>query len=256
MENDVFTVTYVSFAFLKVYEAGKILNMRSRPTAGLTLVLSGRLSLTYDDGRTVTAGENDIILQRRGDSYLLEAVGETDARYIVISYTAEPEERLDRILPKRIFRPGYAGRFRDAFLRAVDVFSSLGICRDTLLRTLVQEILCNVIRSDRRASIGRLRDPALVARSYIDENFEAKIGTADIAHAAGCSESHLRSLFKSNYGVSMVEYLNSVRVERAKKMLESGVFSLDEIAAACGFANVYYFSTVFKKHAGISPGKY
>ena len=49
---------------------------------------------------------------------------------------------------------------------------------------------------------------------------------------------------------------HSVRVERAKKMLESGIFRLDEIAAACGFANVYYFSTVFKAVTGTPPSRY
>lgn len=256
MENDSFTVTYVSFAFGRVYEPGKTLYMKSRPASGLTLVTSGTLRLTYDDGEVIEAGENDIILQRRGDSYRLEAVGNVSSKYVVISYTAEPEERLWRILPRKIFRPGYSGRYRDAFDRAVSVFSSLGLCRETLLRTIVQEILCNVIRSERRSSIGRINNPTLIARAFIDENFEAKISTGDVARVAGCSESHLRALFKADYGVSLVTYLNSVRVERAKKMLESGIFRLDEIAAACGFANVYYFSTVFKSVTGTPPSRY
>ena len=78
----------------------------------------------------------------------------------------------------------------------------------------------------------------------------------EIAAAVGLSESHLRTLFRRARGEPPVRYLNRVRVERAKEMLASGQFPLEEIAVACGFQNEYYFSRVFKEFTGISPGRY
>lgn len=53
-----------------------------------------------------------------------------------------------------------------------------------------------------------------------------------------------------------VKYLTQLRIEYAKELLITGRYSIGEIAEMCGFENVYYFSTVFKKHTGIPPSKY
>lgn len=251
-----FTVTYVSFAFSRSYQPGKTLAMRSRPAAGLTLVLSGRLRLTYEDGRSVSAGENEIILQRRGDHYRLEVVGEEEAKYIVISYTAEPEERMSGILPRGVVSVDHARRLREEFKRAADTFTRRDACHEPMLRAIVQQILCSIIKSQSLTALDRENDRATAAQKYINDSFERKISSADIAAAVGLSESHLRTVFKAAFGISPMNYLNTVRVEQAKRMLDSGIFSLSEIAAACGFANVYYFSTVFKSLTGTPPGKY
>ena len=256
MNDPNFTVTYVSFAFARTYMPGKTLSMRSRAAAGLTLVLSGRLRLTYDDGRSVSAGENEIILQRRGDHYRLEVVGEEEAKYIVISYTAEPEERMSSVLPRGVVSVDHSRRLCDEFRRAADVFTRRDCCYEPLLRAIVQEILCSIIKSKSPTVADKENDRATAAHKYISDNFEKKLSSADVAAAVGLSESHLRTVFKKAFGISPMNYLNTVRVDQAKKMLESGIFSLSEIAAACGFANVYYFSTVFKSITGISPGKY
>ena len=255
--NDLnFTVTYVSFAFIRTYTPGKTLSMRSRAADGLTLVLSGRLKLTYDDGRTVSAGDGEVILQRRGDYYRLEVVGESAAKYIVISYTVEPEERVRAILPRGVISVSHIRRIRDEFERAAEIFASRDVCYEPLLRAIVQEILCSIIKSKSPTVADKENDRATAAHKYISDNFEKKLSSADVAAAVGLSESHLRTVFKKAFGISPMNYLNTVRVDQAKKMLESGIFSLSEIAAACGFANVYYFSTVFKSITGISPGKY
>lgn len=255
--NDLnFTVTYVSFAFIRTYTPGKTLSMRSRAADGLTLVLSGRLKLTYDDGRTVSAGEGEVILQRRGDYYRLEVVGESAAKYIVISYTVEPEERVRAILPRGVISVSHIRRIRDEFERAAEIFASRDVCYEPLLRATVQAILCRIIRAKSSTAADRIGEPAEIARKYVNDSFEHKLSSADIAAAAGISESHLRAVFKAAFGVSPMHYLNTVRVEQAKRMLDSGIFSLAEIAAACGFANVYYFSTVFKSLTGTPPGKY
>ena len=54
----------------------------------------------------------------------------------------------------------------------------------------------------------------------------------------------------------MLEYINHIRVEKAKELLNSTKDTLDVISKKVGFTNVVTFMRVFKKHTGITPGKF
>jgi len=257
MEDYNFTVTEVDFALKKVYQPNHSWVAQGRKSNGLTMVLTGELKLTFPDGSNFIAKENDVILQRKGDFYTLEAVGKEKSEYIVISYHAESESILLSLLSEtRVFTPVHRTRFKDAFERAVSVNKSLGICKKTLNRAIVQEMICNIARELYPDVADKQSTPIESAKFYIDEFYDRKISVSDIANVAGFSVSHLRVLFKNAYGQSPVQYLNTVRVERAKEMLESNLFSIEEVACACGFQNVYYFNRVFKLYIGTTPGKY
>lgn len=74
---------------------------------------------------------------------------------------------------------------------------------------------------------------------------------------SGYSQDHFRRCFKYETGVTPLEYLTALRLNRAKKLLCATPYqSVDSIAAGCGFADVFYFSRVFKKHSGVSPREY
>ncbi len=93
--------------------------------------------------------------------------------------------------------------------------------------------------------------------NYMLENFTKP----DFDYKAMCNETKLsydyfKELFIKQYGISPVKFVTMLRIEKAKELLITGHYSITEISQMCGFENVYYFSTVFKKHEGISPKKY
>ena len=231
--------------------------MNKRKHHGLTLILSGEMRITFSDGNALTARENDIILQRQGDVYHLEAISQAPTEYVVISYLTDKDDFPDTLLPHcRVFSPKHRRRYRDAFTRAAETYGTPNVCGDALLRALVQQILCHIIHESYTRTLSDKSDPAERAKFYIEEAFDKPILASDIAAAACCSPSHLRTLFQKAYGESLIHYLNRIRIEHAKEMLSSDLFGMDEIATACGFQNVYYFGRVFKSYTGISPGKY
>ena len=255
MENLNFTVSDVCFAYYKKYRPRQVFEKKNRTNNGLTLVLSGALQLRFSNGEKAVARKNDVIIQRLGDSYRLEAL-EEGAEYIVISYLAVPSENVFRLLPSsRVYTPTHHNRYVYAFESAVRVYSSLGVCSATLLRALVQEILCHLIRESYSKTLFS-DNLSLKVKLYIEDNFSKQITSERLAMIAKCSPSHLRATFKQAYGEPPIKYLNKIRVEHAKKMLSSGVFTINEIATSCGFQNIYYFSRVFKQITGVSPGKY
>ena len=257
MDEYDFHVGEVLFAYHRKYSPGTSLQMKGRRAHGLTLVLAGELRISFSDGNVQNACEGDIILQQQNDVYCLEAVGDAPTEYIVISYLTQENYFPQTILPAcRVFSPDHHRRYRDAFLRAAETFGTSTVCGGPLLRALVQQILCHIIREHYVRTISYKDNPIERARLFIDEAFDKDIGVGEIAAAACCSPSHLRTLFRRAYGESPVHYLNRMRIEHAKEMLSSNLFRLDEIATACGFQNVYYFSRVFKSYVGVPPGKY
>lgn len=87
---------------------------------------------------------------------------------------------------------------------------------------------------------------------YTDKSFNYK----KMCFRSGLSYDYFKNLFIKQYGMSPVKYVTALRIEKAKELLITGQYSMTQIADICGFENVYYFSTVFKKHTGVCPSKF
>jgi AraC-like DNA-binding protein len=77
-----------------------------------------------------------------------------------------------------------------------------------------------------------------------------------LAKQACVSPAYYRREFRRLYGTSPKEYLDTLRINYAKSLLETGYFSQKEIAYRCGFSDVAYFRTVFKRKIGKSIKEY
>ncbi len=78
----------------------------------------------------------------------------------------------------------------------------------------------------------------------------------DLAQLAGVSTVYLRQLFRAGIGISPRLFLQKQRIHHAARLLRQGNLRLKEIAAACGFADVYYFHRVFRRLTGQTPREY
>ena len=92
--------------------------------------------------------------------------------------------------------------------------------------------------------------------SYVHRNFMQDITILDIAQACACSESTVAHLFAKIKGQSIKKYVTELRMEQAQKLLKFTDLSIGEVAQMCGFANINYFPTVFKKHVGMTPTEF
>lgn len=93
--------------------------------------------------------------------------------------------------------------------------------------------------------------------AYIKENYSSQITLSSVATDNFISPEHLSRSFKQKMGKGFNEFLSEVRLEEAKKLLESNdKLSISEIAYSCGFNDSNYFSDKFKKAYGIPPLRY
>ena len=97
----------------------------------------------------------------------------------------------------------------------------------------------------------------LPSYNYMLENFlNKKFDYKKMCEKSGLSYDYFKDIFVKHYKLPPVKYVTYLRIEKAKELLITGHFSVSEIAELCGFDNVYYFSNVFRKQAGVSPKKY
>lgn len=92
---------------------------------------------------------------------------------------------------------------------------------------------------------------------YIHDHYtDQDLGATSIAETFKISTSYLSRIFKADMGTGLVDYIHTVRIQAAKKLLSSTNKTLDEIAVQVGFSNRWVFMRVFKQHAGCTPGTY
>ncbi len=93
------------------------------------------------------------------------------------------------------------------------------------------------------------------ARDYIQANFGGELQLDQLAQAAGLSRYHFARMFKLSTGLTPHQYVNKVRVQRGREMLEAGLPQA-EVAVLCGFSHQSHFAAHFKRYLGVTPGQY
>ena len=94
-------------------------------------------------------------------------------------------------------------------------------------------------------------------QEYVDCNYtDCECTLSGIAKSLYVSPGYLSAVFKETVGESFINYLTGLRMKRAKQLLAGTELMIYEVAIMVGYENQTYFSTVFKKSAGISPKDY
>jgi two-component system, response regulator YesN len=94
------------------------------------------------------------------------------------------------------------------------------------------------------------------AEQYIRTYYASPIKAHEVADVINISPNYFSSLFKQKTGKSFNEYINTLRVDAAKQLLEETPFNVNEIAEKVGYREYKYFVDVFKKFTGYTPTKY
>ncbi len=92
--------------------------------------------------------------------------------------------------------------------------------------------------------------------AYIKENLAEKLTLEDAAEHVSLSKSYFCRILKDELGYTFTEYVNHLRIERAKLYLRDSTMSIADIAYAVGFDDQSYFTRIFKKLTNVSPGQY
>ena len=230
-----------------------------RPHYCIGLILSGE-SVFRDssDGEEVAVKRGDIIFVPMGSRYVSTWSGKPDITYVSMHFVFDRSE----IFPQKnsyrfckITLPDFENTEK-IFLDTL-AFSKADDCQKLAFLGnfyfVLSKILPNLTKKEERP-----RDPRLEkAIAYIEENYQRKITVEELATQANMSVSRFFPYFKSEFGMTPVDYVNNYRVRCAVILLmNDSEMSVESISERVGFDSSAYFRRVFKKITGSSPRKY
>lgn len=96
----------------------------------------------------------------------------------------------------------------------------------------------------------------LAIKSFLQDNIYNNLSLSDICTEFNMSKSYICRLFKNEIGISIMEYFTNEKICRAKKIIETDMYTVTEIADKLGFNSIHNFSRSFKNKTGISPSDY
>lgn len=104
--------------------------------------------------------------------------------------------------------------------------------------------------------ISRSRDLFLAVQDFLEDNLSQPLTRESVAKRFHITPNYLSHIFQKSGSVGFNEYLTSVRLEKAKKLLRGYDLKVKEIAHNCGFVDSNYFCRVFKRYTERSPSEY
>lgn len=144
----------------------------------------------------------------------------------------------------------------DAYIKDMQIFEKI-----TSLLTLLMEQSWNPQEREMRERSTDCRESdkrqnLQVVKEYLDANYASKITLDMLAERFYINKFYLTRIFKEQFGESVTGYLLQVRITKAKQSLRFTDKPIEEIAHECGMQDANYFSRIFKKIEGVTPGQF
>ena len=225
-------------------------------TFALGAIESGASRIRYQ-GRLVSQRAGDVVVIPAQEVHTGEADGPLGWSYRMLYL---PLDLLARFTPReqRLDAPTITDR--DLARRIVDLHTALEGEVDALRgQTAMAEVLHLLRmrhgRDQERCISAPSRSAVSRVREYLEENYSHTVTLTELAALGGVSPFHLSRQFRARYGLPPYMYLELVRVNRAREMLQRGE-PISRIAFATGFSDQSHLTRRFKRVVGVPPGQY
>ena len=233
----------------------KVLN--GREYDGFIYIVEGNPTFKLKDTSFV-AVKNDIIFLLKGSKYEILGPIDKGIHYIVANFDVDNEEVLKSLNLNTVNKIEDTPFYKNLFFELEKFWHHKRcgfkmICSSILLQIIYKLLNENINQTVDYNKVKKIQKSVDYIENYYSDN---GITIEKLSSMSNISTNHFRRLFKEVYGISPLKYLNSIRVGRAIDLLNSGIYTITDIAEVTGYTNVYYFSRLFKEVTGESPMKY
>lgn len=211
------------------------------------------------NGKTVTAGENQIVIYRPNEPQFYRYPNDKRTVVYWIHFSGRDVEKLlkkYRITGSIISLNEKFPNFEHTVNRMINELRNEfaeDICPAIFLTMLVK--LANTISEQNKTksiSITKMERIHEILEQGISEN----VSISEYAEQCEISEVHFIRIFKQLYGITPNQFIINKRLEKAMHLLESTNLPIKDIAISTGFANSYYFSRTFRMRTTLTPSEY
>ncbi len=207
--------------------------------------LSGSALHTFNDKEFVIS-RNCIYFLNQKDNYNVEVYEPPKA--ISIHFTT-----YDEIDTDSFYIPLTAGGELISILAKAKTMQETG---DNLATMSIIYSVCAKLEHLRQRKYSPKDIRMVAAKEYINLHYKEKNCLDSAISESKLSSRHFGELFRKNFLITPNRYIMHCRIEHAKTLLVSGLFTIEQITYMCGFSDIYYFSKVFKNLTGIAPSKW
>ena len=221
-----------------------------RSTNGIVLFTEGRIRYRFSDS-VMEAGAGDFLLLPKGIHYFGESISPKNAFYVIDFDTTNPAGLRALNLPT-VFPAPDLDQHIESFRELCRLSRPIGEAAPLMLRAALYRLLGGLVSAQNPPD-----DRLARMIGYFEEHFsDPACSPSRCAEAFSVSESQLRRIFTARLGIPPVNYLQNLRLGKAKLMLTQETVPIGEIAERCGFSSAFYFSRLFRERFGTTPSRY
>lgn len=216
------------------------------------------LSYRLVGGATFFSGEQELMRVEESEIVFIPAEFDFakqagEGQILAVHFSSESE------LPNEMLRfsPENTQFFRSEFQKLHTVWTTRNPGYEYEAKILFYRILLRMEQEWARTGHAASGEKLAAAMEHIHSHFsDGSLSVEGLAKLCGMSDTYFRRLFVAEYGTTPQQYISRLRLTTAAELLQSGYYTVGEIAERCGFHNINYFSTFIKKETGLSPVKY
>ncbi|SFA79859.1 AraC-type DNA-binding protein [Cohnella sp. OV330] len=231
-------------------------------------------------GKSLTVSQGDLFIIAPGNGHSISAI--EDQAFELIMTDFSPELLEGHLGPmedslKRYLTPGpaaapyswlHVGKRRQPLVLQLlqdmqDEYDHKEVGYEFAIRLSLLKLLTvaereyrAVRRSPGMPSVAADREPIEEARRYVHDNYSQDIPLEHGAYIANMAPAYFSHMFKHVTGQSFIDYVNEVRIERAKELIRRQSLSVTQIGFQVGYRHLSHFIRTFKKRTGITPTEY
>ena len=227
-----------------------------RGSYGLIYALGGRAEYRFFTGERFNIKEGDVLFLSPYTAYSI--ITEKEFKHYTVNFDIHGESsNLDSLTqPYYLLQEKNMEQIERLFKKLIGIWdlkkAGYNMRATGCLYELIDIFYFDYFIRHNAVSYQRL----IPAKEYIEQHFDQSITLEHLAFLSSMSVTNFRREWKKLHTETPLQYRDSIRIHYAKEYLNSGYYTISEIAGKCGFEDVSYFVRFFKKQTGLTPGEF
>jgi AraC-like DNA-binding protein len=253
-------LTFNDLVITSMVRGKKIMHLPNKPAfeyrPGETVIASANESMLIDFPEASEDNPTQCIALAIDHSYLNNTVN-----YLNEFYNSDKEEKHDWQLQFNQYHFDNDNEVTQLINKLIRVCSGPDTGKNIFADLSLKELLIRLIQSQHLGQISSQPHKTNQSRlhyvlNYISENLTEKIAIDTLSRKAYLSRNMFFKIFREQFGISPLEYINRERIKLAKHRLALNNESVSEVSLQCGFSDTNYFVRLFHKMEGVTPKTY